>query len=518
MATLTRRVALGWARAGKLDRAEALAAADSSVEGWRCAANSSSFRVILPTAVELLRAAGPYAGTGSRPPRARRCWRCCSRSRTTRCPALGAAFLALERGDTTAAVAGFASLGAKRPRNKGGAELLLLAGRLEAARGPGARGGAALPGRGRTTAPATAPAALLELGRLLAQFGRGRRSGAGARAPDPGLSAERAGAPGAPRARRSERGGAPVMCLGCVSRRDFLRVAAAVPVMPVGRCALRAPVRAAGCWFPWTTRRPTTSRPTASRSARSSAACKAEWLLNYRGGSFLLPDDAATARDAALNGVTVEAVDDGAGDRRSAARSQATNMDAVPLEKAPKVAVYVPPNAAPWDDAVTMALQVRRHQVREDVGRRGAGRRAQDLRLAAPAPRGLHRPVLQVLPQLRRRALARRDGRAQPARWRGSSGYPERARAEEGAWPGRSRASWSGAASCSRCAPRPRRSTWRWPREDVDIAAALRRRHADGPRAPAPRCDWSQALAFQDAHAGAEPDGRRCSPTSTATR
>ena len=31
-------------------------------------------------------------------------------------------------------------------------------------------------------------------------------------------------------------------------------------------------------------------------------------------------------------------------------------MDAVPLEKAPKVAVYAPPNAAPWDDAVTMAL------------------------------------------------------------------------------------------------------------------------------------------------------------------
>ena len=35
---------------------------------------------------------------------------------------------------------------------------------------------------------------------------------------------------------------------------------------------------------------------------------------------------------------------------------QGGNMDAVPLEKAPKVAVYAPPNAAPWDDAVTMAL------------------------------------------------------------------------------------------------------------------------------------------------------------------
>ena len=39
---------------------------------------------------------------------------------------------------------------------------------------------------------------------------------------------------------------------------------------------------------------------------------RAEWFLNYRGGSFLLPGDAATARDAALAGVTTEPVDDGA--------------------------------------------------------------------------------------------------------------------------------------------------------------------------------------------------------------
>jgi len=86
------------------------------------------------------------------------------------------------------------------------------------------------------------------------------------------------------------------------------------------------------------------------------AGGKAEWLLNYRGGSFLLPDAQSIRRDAALNGVTVEAVDDG---QVSAVRGEiaGTNADAVPLEKAPKVAVYVPPNAQPWDDAVTMALQ-----------------------------------------------------------------------------------------------------------------------------------------------------------------
>jgi len=82
---------------------------------------------------------------------------------------------------------------------------------------------------------------------------------------------------------------------------------------------------------------------------------KAEWFLNYRGGAFLMPADGATSRDAALTGVTTEPLDDG---RLVEARGeiQNGNMDAVPLEKAPKVAVYAPPNAAPWDDAVTMAL------------------------------------------------------------------------------------------------------------------------------------------------------------------
>jgi hypothetical protein len=82
---------------------------------------------------------------------------------------------------------------------------------------------------------------------------------------------------------------------------------------------------------------------------------RAEWFLNYRGGAFLLPADGATSRDAALAGITTEPLDDG---RLVEIRGQigGGNMDAVPLEKAPKVAVYAPPNAAPWDDAVTMAL------------------------------------------------------------------------------------------------------------------------------------------------------------------
>ncbi len=81
-----------------------------------------------------------------------------------------------------------------------------------------------------------------------------------------------------------------------------------------------------------------------------------EWLLNYRGGSFLLPDLPALRRRAALDGIA--AVPISAGELRGI-RSEMTdgNMEPVPLEKAPKIAVYTPPGSAPWDDAVTLALQ-----------------------------------------------------------------------------------------------------------------------------------------------------------------
>ena len=81
-----------------------------------------------------------------------------------------------------------------------------------------------------------------------------------------------------------------------------------------------------------------------------------EWLLNYRGGSFLLPDTEVVRREGALEGVAVERVSDAqvAGIRAEIGRS---NMEAVPLEKAPRIAVYTAPNTKPWDDAVTMALE-----------------------------------------------------------------------------------------------------------------------------------------------------------------
>src|SRR5206468_7490537 len=68
------------------------------------------------------------------------------------------------------------------------------------------------------------------------------------------------------------------------------------------------------------------------------AGMQAEWLLNYRGGSFLLPDAPELRRRASLDGISLEPVSDAqlAGIRREIAGA---NMETVPLEKAPKIAV-----------------------------------------------------------------------------------------------------------------------------------------------------------------------------------
>ena len=83
---------------------------------------------------------------------------------------------------------------------------------------------------------------------------------------------------------------------------------------------------------------------------------QAEWLLNYRGGAFLLPDAPELRRRAALDGIATEAVSDAqlASLRKEMASG---NMESVPLEKSPRIAVYTPADAQPWDDAVTLALK-----------------------------------------------------------------------------------------------------------------------------------------------------------------
>jgi hypothetical protein len=80
-----------------------------------------------------------------------------------------------------------------------------------------------------------------------------------------------------------------------------------------------------------------------------------EWLLNYRGGSFLLDKDSEITEYALTRGVTFE-LPDGAALAQLDDTIRDSNMSRELLEKAPKVAVYTPPNLKPWDDAVTLAL------------------------------------------------------------------------------------------------------------------------------------------------------------------
>lgn len=80
-----------------------------------------------------------------------------------------------------------------------------------------------------------------------------------------------------------------------------------------------------------------------------------EWLLNYKGGSFLTDYHEAIARECRVRGVTYQRVSPGQVTQIYATIEE-NNMDMVMLEKAPEIAIYTPPNKRPWDDAVTLAL------------------------------------------------------------------------------------------------------------------------------------------------------------------
>ena len=82
-----------------------------------------------------------------------------------------------------------------------------------------------------------------------------------------------------------------------------------------------------------------------------------KWLLNYRGGSFLMPYSESIEKECMIRGVSVESISD----TKAAAILEEiaqpdVNQDAVAMNKAPRIAVYSPPNKQPWDDAVTLVL------------------------------------------------------------------------------------------------------------------------------------------------------------------
>lgn len=82
-----------------------------------------------------------------------------------------------------------------------------------------------------------------------------------------------------------------------------------------------------------------------------------KWLLNYRGGSFLTPRADALVRRSRLRGVSIEELPRNRAEEIIGQVDRPNvNMSVVELEKAPKIAVYTPDHALPWDDAVTLAL------------------------------------------------------------------------------------------------------------------------------------------------------------------
>ncbi len=82
-----------------------------------------------------------------------------------------------------------------------------------------------------------------------------------------------------------------------------------------------------------------------------------KWLLNYRGGSFLIPSHKEVTDECSIRGVTYEILPDAKVNSILQYINQPdVNMDAIKLEVAPKIAVYSPKNKQPWDDAVTLVL------------------------------------------------------------------------------------------------------------------------------------------------------------------
>lgn len=83
-----------------------------------------------------------------------------------------------------------------------------------------------------------------------------------------------------------------------------------------------------------------------------------DWLLNYRGGSFMIDGVDLVAAECRVRGVSYALLSGSeAAQIYAEVQAENNNMDAVRLEKAPKIAVYVPPNFLPWDDAVTLAME-----------------------------------------------------------------------------------------------------------------------------------------------------------------
>ncbi|CAN1574935.1 hypothetical protein MCERE19_03670 [Spirosomataceae bacterium] len=82
-----------------------------------------------------------------------------------------------------------------------------------------------------------------------------------------------------------------------------------------------------------------------------------DWLLNYRGGSFMFSASQSFINECVIRGISYDVISEAeAVGIIKLVKNPDVNMDAVKLQKAPKIAVYTPKSAQPWDDAVTLAL------------------------------------------------------------------------------------------------------------------------------------------------------------------
>lgn len=169
---LNRRLAMGWARSGNLDRADSVVMNDSTVEGYDLAGRLKLYRGDLATARTMLRMAGPYAGTRDEATSRTALLALMQPIEEDTLPELGRAILHLEQHDTTKAVSELSELAKRLPAEAGGAELQLQIGRLEWAQGHPVEAERSFRQAAAAKVEATVPAAALELARLLAATNR----------------------------------------------------------------------------------------------------------------------------------------------------------------------------------------------------------------------------------------------------------------------------------------------------------------------------------------------------------
>lgn len=164
---LNRRVATGWIRRGELDRAERVIGADSTVEGMALSGRIAIFRGDIAGGVARMQMAGPYAGTREESTERTALLALVQPIESDSLPALGAALLLLERRDSAGGASSLERVAGGLPPDHGGAELRLLAGRIQEGLGRQREAERLYRAAATEVAPATAPAAELALGRLL---------------------------------------------------------------------------------------------------------------------------------------------------------------------------------------------------------------------------------------------------------------------------------------------------------------------------------------------------------------